>query len=154
MCEFRLKTLTGAPLRSVYSDFEIRATKFAVDNNLENDELFAFGNDGENFRVTENSDTYIKVLRVKTNKHIEFYKVLKVEDGTTPKPAKVVKPVVAVSAVPVTPVSDGNNDDVTAKIMAALTPAIAAICITISILFFWKTSSKILIFVISTISKV
>lgn len=119
MCDFRLKTLSGAPLRSVYSDFEIRAAKFAVDSNMTNDACYQYGNDGENFRVTENSDTYIKVLRVKTNKYIEFNKVVKVEDCT-----KVVHN--DVKPVPVTPVSDGNNNDVTAKIMAALTPAIAA----------------------------
>lgn len=122
MCEFRLKTLNGAPLRSVYSDFEIRAAKFAVDSNMTADAYYQFGNDGENFRVTENSDTYIKVLRVKTNKYIEFNKIVKVEDCT-----KVVhndvKPAPVVPAA--APVSDGNND-VTAKIMAALTPAIAA----------------------------
>ena len=95
MCEFRLKCVNGAPLRSVYSDFEIRAAKFAVDSNMTNDAYYQFGNDGENFRVTENSDTYIKVLRVKTNKYIEFYKVVKVEDcakvvHNDVKPAPVV----------------------------------------------------------------
>ena len=48
MCEFRLKCVNGAPLRSVYSDFEIRATKFAVDNNYTADAYYQFGNDGEN----------------------------------------------------------------------------------------------------------
>ena len=129
MCDFRLKCVNGAPLRSVYSDFEIRAAKYAVDSNMTNDAYYQYGNDGENFRVTENSDTYIKVLRVKTNKYIEFYKVVKVEDCT-----KVVHKVDDCTKVvhndvkPVPVVSDGNNNnnDVTAKIMAALTPAIAA----------------------------
>lgn len=126
MCEFRLKCVNGLPLRKVYEAFEIEAVKFAVDNNYTADAYYQFGKSGENFRVTENSDTYVKVLRVKTNKYIEFNKVVKVEDCT-----KVVhddvKPVPVVpAAVPVTPVSDGNNNDVTAKIIAALTPSIAA----------------------------
>lgn len=126
MCDFKLKCVNGAPLRSVYSDFEIRAAKFAVDSNMTADAYYQYGNDGENFRVTENSDTYVKVLRVKTNKYIEFNKVVKVEDcakvvHNDVKPAPVVP-----AAAPVAPVSDGNNNDVTAKIMAALTPAIAA----------------------------
>jgi hypothetical protein len=126
MCNFRLKCVNGLPLRKVYEAFEIEAVKFAVDNNYTADAYYQFGKSGENFRVTENSDTYVKVLRVKTNKYIEFYKVVKVEDCTKVvhndvKPAPVVP-----AAAPVAPVSDGNNNDVTAKIMAALTPAIAA----------------------------
>ena len=129
MCDFRLKCVNGLPLRKVYEAFEIEAVKFAVDNNYTADAYYQFGKSGENFRVTENSDTYIKVLRVKTNKYIEFYKVVKVDnDDATKVVHNDVKPIPVVpAAVPVTPVSDGtNNNDVTAKIMAALTPAIAA----------------------------
>lgn len=126
MCDFRLKTSSGAPLRSVYSDFEIRATKFAVDSNMTDDAHYQYGNDGENFRVVENSDTYVKVLRVKTNKYIEFNKVVKVEDCTKVVHNDVKSAPVVPAAVPVAPVADGNNNDVTVKIMAALTPAIAA----------------------------
>src|SRR5574344_1903311 len=127
MCDFKLKCVNGLPLRKVYEAFEIEAVKFAVDNNYTADAYYQFGKSGENFRVTENSDTYVKVLRVKTNKYIEFYKVVKVD--CTKVVHNDVKPAPVVPAtVTVTPVSDGsnNNNDVTAKIMAALTPAIAA----------------------------
>ena len=137
MCEFRLKCVNGLPLRKVYEAFEIEAVKFAVDNNYTADAYYQFGKSGENFRVTENSDTYIKVLRVKTNKYIEFYKVCKDDAKTTTKKvvtatttAAPVAPVAPVAVAPVAPATNNNNDnnnsDMTAKIMAALTPAIAA----------------------------
>ena len=123
MCDFRLKCVNGLPLRKVYEAFEIEAVKFAVDNNYTADAYYQFGKSGENFRVTDNSDTYIKVLRVKTNKYIEFYKVVKVDDCTKVVHDEVKPvPVVPVAA----PVTANNGNDMTAKIMAALTPAIAA----------------------------
>src|SRR5574344_726098 len=105
MCDFKLKCVNGLPLRKVYEAFEIEAVKFAVDNNYTADAYYQFGKSGENFRVTENTDTYVKVLRVKTNKYIEFNKVFKVDDCTKVvqndvKPAPVVP-----AAVTVTPVS-------------------------------------------------
>ena len=125
MCDFRLKCVNGLPLRKVYEAFEIEAVKYAVDNNYTADASYQFGKSGENFRVTENSDTYIKVLRVKTNKYIEFYKVVKVDNDDATKVVHKVDDctkVVHNDVKPVPVVSDGNNNnnDVTAKIMRLL----------------------------------
>lgn len=73
MC--KLATTTGKPLRTEYSDFEIRAAKYAVENNINKGETFTFGNAGEEFSVTENNETGIVIVRLKDYNNIEFVKV-------------------------------------------------------------------------------
>lgn len=75
MKTYKLKTLTGEQVRSIYQFFEWEALKHADANNLPKDSDFLFGNSKEKFSVDTNNEEFLKVYRYKNGKMIEAQKV-------------------------------------------------------------------------------
>lgn len=100
---YKLATTSGKPLRAEFSDFEIRAAKYAVENNICKGETFTFGNSDEAFSVTENNENNIVIVRLKNYNNIEF---LKVQPGKKVKQEQTViydsQPTITVESKPTT----------------------------------------------------
>jgi len=90
MC--KIKTLSGAPLRSEFSAFEVEALKNAVALNLKPGVCFPFRTETPGFTVLDNSETVITLRREISGKVLTAAKVGGVDASTVPAaptPAKV-----------------------------------------------------------------
>lgn len=88
MANYKLKTLTGEQVRSIYQFFEWEALKHADANNLPANTDFLFGNSKEKFSVDTNNNEYLKVFRHKNGKLIEAQKVYADAPVKREKPVK------------------------------------------------------------------
>ena len=85
MNSFRLKSESGAPMRQLFQAFEIEAMKHAVNEGLSEGTDFTFGASCETFRVVENSQYFIEIIREKNGKRLRAVKRF-VQDATTEMP--------------------------------------------------------------------
>lgn len=88
MKTYKLKTLTGEQVRSIYQFFEWEALKHADANNLPANTDFIFGNSKEKFSVDTNNEEFLKVFRHKNGKMIEAQKVYADAPVKREKPVK------------------------------------------------------------------